>query len=69
MNGPRHIGWTHVHPGDRVRLRYKRRAGVPRVEVTVVEVLPRVLGDGSGFVADDGETYRQFHWDIDLVDD
>lgn len=69
MTGDRHIGWASVQPGDHLRLRHKRRGDVPRVEVTVVEVLARELANGRGIIADDGQPYREFFWDLELVDD
>lgn len=58
------VDWSKVSVGDTVMLRGKRTAD--RRQVTVVEVLPRVLPDGPGIVGDDGQTYRRYYYDIDL---
>ena len=69
MTGARHLAWGSVKPGDHLRLRHKRRSDLPRVEVTAVELLPRALADGRGIIADDGQPYREYFWDVELLDD
>lgn len=59
----RPIRWSGVQPGDVVTLRPKRHAGQP-VTTTVAQLLDRDRADGRGIVNTEGETYREFFYDI-----
>lgn len=55
--------WAHLSVGDRVNLRAKRGDAVRRT-TTVVSILPPTRADGRGIIGDDGESYRQWRWDL-----
>lgn len=59
-------GWYAVAEGVRVLARGKRTQGV--AEVTVAELLPRTTADKRGFRGDDGVEYREYYWDVRVLD-
>jgi hypothetical protein len=61
----RPIRWAAIAPGDSVRLRPKRTGG-NRVETIVTQLLERSLADGCGFIYEDGQTFRQYFYDIEI---
>ena len=62
----RPIRWAAIAPGDSVRLRSKRSPGA-RIETVVVRLLERDLADGLGFVGEDGDIFRQYFYDIEIL--
>jgi hypothetical protein len=56
------LSWSSLQAGQAVVLRGKRTPG--EVPVTIERMLPRVLGDGLGLVAQDGTEYRQYYYDV-----
>lgn len=57
--------WRDLKVGERFQVRPKR-VPVGRTRVTVAEVLDKHYANGFGFIGDDGATYWQWYYDLEL---
>ena len=55
--------WSDIKQGDSVILRPKRVVG-DEFQVVVEQVLERRLGEGIGLIDSEGNTYRQWYYDL-----
>jgi len=55
--------WSDIKQGDSVILRPKRVVG-DEFQVVVEQVLERRLGEGLGLIDSEGNTYRQWYYDL-----